>query len=325
MSKLNWMTKACGVFLLWGAAAIALPAQTRTTLFSFDETDGGTPFAGLIQGTDGNFYGTTSFGGSSGPCLVVSSYGCGTVFKITPSGMLTTLYNFCSQSNCTDGIEPEAGLVQGADGNFYGTTIFGGVNSTCQYGNSCGTVFTITPGGVLTTLHSFNFTDGYLPVAGLIQGTDGNLYGTTSEGGATRLCKNNGFDGCGTVFKITPDGVLTTLHSFYCPQFNFHCREGTSPDAALVQGADGNFYGTTTVGGVYGYGTVFRISPGGTLTTLYSFDKTDGDQPEVGLVQGTDGNFYGTTYVGGARDDGTVQVITPNGKGLSNVPFTVLP
>jgi uncharacterized repeat protein (TIGR03803 family) len=311
MSKLNWITKACSVFVLWAAAAATLPVQTLTTLFSFDETDGGTPFAGLIQGTDGNFYGTTYFGGTSSPCLVM--YGCGTVFKITPSGMLTTLYNFCAQSNCTDGEEPDAGLVQGADGSFYGTTTFGGVNSTCQYGNSCGTVFKITPGGVLTTLHSFNFTDGYLPGAGLIQSTDGNFYGTTQEGGSNGLCKNKGFDGCGTVFKITPDGVLTTLHSFYCAQFSFHCREGASPSGVLVQDADGNFYGTTEVGGVYGYGTVFRISPGGTLATLYSFDKIDGDEPVAGLVQGADGNFYGTTVVGGVHDEGTVFKITPSG------------
>ena len=134
--------------------------------------------------------------------------GGGTVFKITPSGTLTTLYNFCAQSNCATAKPPSAGLVQATNGNFYGTTYLGGANSF-------GTVFKITPTGTLTTLHSFDATDGELPEAGLVQGTDGNFYGTTYQAGPL----GNG----GTVFKITPAGTLTTLYSF-CAQTN--CTDG---------------------------------------------------------------------------------------------------
>jgi uncharacterized repeat protein (TIGR03803 family) len=147
---------------------------------------------------------------------------------------------------------------------------------------------------ILTTLHSFDGTNGRNPYAdGLVQGTDGNFYGTTFNGGA---------NGHGTMFKITPGGILTTLHSFHGTDGN-----GTSPQARLVQGTDGNFYGTTSIGGGHNKGTVFKITPGGTLTTLHRFHGTDGSYPYAGLVQGTDGNFYGTTLIGGANlNDGTV-------------------
>ena len=160
------------------------------TLHRFDGTDGAFPY-GLVQATDGNLYGTTNVG---------AAQDYGTVFKMTPSGKLTTLHTFCSQSNCTDGARPAAGLVQATDGNLYGTTYEGGANDY-------GTVFKMTPSGKLTTLHSFcsesNCTDGASPTAGLVQATDGNLYGTTDGGGA------NGF---GTVFKITPSGKLIANH-----------------------------------------------------------------------------------------------------------------
>ena len=175
---------------------------------------------------------------------------------------------------------PEAGLVQGSDGNFYGTTYVGGANGD-------GTVFKTTPSGTLTTLYSFAGSDGDTPVAGLVQSRDGNFYGTTSAGGV-----NDG----GTVFKITPSGTLTTLYSFAG-----NGSDGANPFAELVQGSDGNFYGTTLSGGENNDGTVFKITPSGTLTTLYSFAGSDGDQAYAGLVQGSDGNFYGTTYAGGAN------------------------
>jgi uncharacterized repeat protein (TIGR03803 family) len=217
--------------------------------------------------------------------------GCGTVFKITPDGVFTTLYYFCSQSDCTHGANPVAGLVQGADGSFYGTTYTGGGAAGCVGG--CGTVFKITPGGALTTLYSFcsesNCPDGQFPNAALVQGTDGNFYGTTSEGGGTG----------GTVFKITPDGQLTTLYSF-CSESG--CADGGLVNAGLVQGKDGSFYGTTTFGGAHAVGTVFKISPDGLLTTLYSFCSrgvapwcTDGQRPYGGLIQASDRKFYGTT------------------------------
>jgi uncharacterized repeat protein (TIGR03803 family) len=294
MSKFNWVAKACGIFILWAAGAVALPAQTLTTLFSFDYTDGFEPVGPLIQGTDGDFYGTASFGGASDDC---GSYGCGTIFKITPNGTLTTIYNFCSLRNCTDGYEPLAGLIQGADGNVYGTTALGGANTECLNSTGCGTVFTITPTGTLTTLRSFNFADGYLPEAGLIQATDGSFYGTTYSGGSG--CGDD--YQCGTVFKITPGGVLTRLYNF-CSLSN--CADGSEPRGALLQGMNGNFFGTTEVGGAYGAGTIFKITPGGTLTTLYSFCPLggfcpDGYTPIGALVQGADGDFYGTTEFGG--------------------------
>jgi uncharacterized repeat protein (TIGR03803 family) len=267
------------------------PGGMLTTIYSFcsqsDCTDGEGPLAGLVQGADGSFYGTTLYGGANG---------YGTVFKIPPGGTLTTLYSFCSQSDCPDGEFPMAGLVQGADGNFYGTTPDGGAN----FG---GTVFKITPGGTLRTIYSFcsqmDCDDGASPdLEGLVQATDGYLYGTTRQGGA---------QGEGTVFKITPVGTLTTLYSF-CSQSD--CTDGGMPYAGLAQATDGNFYGTTTQGGAHSVGTIFKITPGGTLTTLYSFCSQsgcrDGYEPFAGLVQDTNGNLYGTTAFGGVNGYGTV-------------------
>ncbi len=266
------------------------PSGTLATLYSFDGTDGNwLGYGVLVQATDGNFYGTTAYGGATG---------AGTVFKITAGGTLTTLYTFCSQSGCTDGNQPLGALIQATDGNFYGTTEYGGAYGVGS-GNTCGTVFKITPSGVLTTLHSFDCTDGEAPIAGLIQATDGNFYGTTSEYGGPY----------GTVFKITPNGTLTTLYIF---------GAGATPYAGLIQATDGNFYGTTPGTGANGAGTVFKITAGGTLTTLYSFCSqsgcTDGTAPYAGLVQGTDGSFYGTTTFGGAIGNyGTIFRITPGG------------
>jgi len=279
-----------------------------TTLYSFGNTDGRNPYAGLVQATNGDFYGTTWAGNHDG-----NDYS-GTVFQITSTGTLTTLYYFCSETNCTDGELPYAGLVQGADGNFYGTTQAGGRDVSCDGYTGCGTIFKIAPSGTLTTLYTFcpttPCTDGTDPYAALVQGTDGNFYGTT-EGGGIGL-------GAGTVFKITPSGALTTLYQF-CPQAN--CPDGGDPYGALVQGSDGNFYGTTEGGGANDDdGTVFAITPSGTLTTLHSFAGTDGAHPQAGLVQGSDGNFYGTTNAGGAQGScpgetgcGTVFKITPSG------------
>jgi uncharacterized repeat protein (TIGR03803 family) len=263
---------------------------TLTTLHSFEGTDGNAPAAALVQNINGNLFGTTYFGGATnGTCN--QFYGCGTVFKITPSGKLTTLYNFCSQSGCTDGQQPSAGLVEDIDGNFYGTTHYGGANNE-------GMVFKITPGAKLTILHSFDYTDGEYPHAGLVQATDGNFYGTTSSGGA---------NGVGTVFKITRSGTLSTLHSFS------GYTDGASPNA-IIQATSGDFYGTTSAGGPDNYGAIFEITPNGTLTTLHTFVGSDGEYPAAGLIQGFDGNFYGTTSAGGADGRiGTVYEITAGG------------
>ena len=293
MSKMNWGKRPYAVLALFAATAMALPAQTFTTLHSFDGGDGENPqIAVLVQGIDGNLYGTMPSGGA---------YSGGTVFKITPSGTFTTIYNFCSQSGCSDGKYPLAGLIQTTDGDFYGTTSYAGANGW-------GTVFKITPSGTLTTLHSFGGADGAQPSAGLVQATNGDLYGTTWQGGSSNPAGCYG-RGCGTVFKITPSGTLTTLYSF-CSESG--CADGELPLAGLVQATNGDFYGTTSSGGANGGGTVFRITPRGKLTTLYSFCSqggnqcTDGYRPQAGLAQATNGDFYGTTFDGGANGHGTI-------------------
>lgn len=286
--------------------------------------DGESPYAGLVQGTDGNFYGTTNLGGASGD---------GTVFKITPSGTLTTLHSF----DYTDGKNPNAGLVQATNGDFYGTTFYGGAyNSPYGYG----TIFRMTPTGTLTTLLSFDDTDGIWPTAGLIQATDGDLYGATQGGGA------NGIGG--TIYKITPTGTLTTLYSF-CSQTD--CKDGYGPLAAPVQDTNGNFYGTTWLGGTSatctsctppgtGYGTVFSLSVGlGPFVETQPTSGTVGTAVKIlgtNLTSATSVTFNGTvavfkvassseitTTVPTGATTGTVKVVTSKGTLSSNVKFRV--
>ena len=295
-------TTASGGFHGFGSVFKVTPSGTLTGLYSFCSlskcSDGDAPYAWLVQGSDGNLYGTTPYGGTNNG---------GTAFKITLSGTLTTLYSFCTQSKCSDGADVYAGLVLASDGNFYGTTAYGGANDDCSAVNApgCGTVFKITPDGSLTTLYSFcsqpGCADGQYPYNGVIQARDGNFYGVTTSAGGN--CSPN----CGTVFKITPAGELTTLYTF-CSQSG--CADGNQPAAPLVQASDGNFYGTTELGGANNDGTIFKITPEGTLTTLHSFDGIDGDYPEGGLVQGLPGTFYGTTPSGGANNEGTIFRLT---------------
>jgi len=254
---------------------------------------GGLLTSPLIAGTGSDsstLYGTTTFG---------------TIFaKAAGAGPLVTLYTFCSQAPCTSGRDPVAGLVQGNDGNLYGTAKADGANAGSA--GEGGTVFQYNlASSTLTVLHSFcaesDCADGQSPESSLVEGSDGNFYGTTQFGGAS---------GDGTVFRITPSGTLTTLHSFA------GTNDGAQPVAELVLAGDGNFYGTTKLGGANGDGTVFQMTPVGALTTLYSFcgesDCTDGGNPQTGLVEGSDGNLYGTTYKGGANKDGTVfQLLAP--------------
>jgi len=261
--------------------AIASPAQTFTSLARFDWVDGSGPTR-LVQGTDGNFYGVTGMGGPYGSAGTQS--GGGTIFKITPAGSLTTIYSFCPHSGCADGQAATGGLLLGKNGEFYGVTSGGGANGD-------GTVFEVTPGGKLTTLHSFDGADGISPTGPLIQAANGRFYGTTALGGTS---------GYGTFFEITEKGELTTLYSF-CVQPG--CMDGEYPVGSLVQATNGNFYGTTECGGTSsncpgGCGTVFEITPSGTLTTLHNFDVTDGSTPQGELVQATDGSFYGTALYG---------------------------
>jgi uncharacterized repeat protein (TIGR03803 family) len=267
------------------------PVGVETLLYAFGtggSTDGATPVAGLIQGSDGNLYGTTRSGGA---------YGYGTVFKITPAGVETVLYSFFGG---LDGIGPSGGLIQGSDGNFYGTTNEGG---QCQVG----VVFRVTPTGTESVLYTFTggengcgTADGANPNYGLILGTDGNFYGTTAEGGFVGR-------GNGTVFKITPAGVESVLYAFQGGS-----SDGASPAGGVIQASDGNFYGTTNFAGAYDTGTVFKITPGGVETSLYSFEpygSVNAVIPAAGLIQASDGNFYGTAE-GGGYHVGTVFKIT---------------
>ena len=276
----------CIAVLLSAAVAIPLPAQTFRTLMNFNVTNGSQPASSLVQGMDGEFYGTTFYGGNITAC----GDGCGTIFKITSGGSLRTLHEF----DGTDGAGPGA-VIQATDGHLYGTTGFEGANTY-------GTVFKISLSGTLSTLYNLEYSDGFDAVAPLVQATNGNLYGTAYDGGASA------YPGYGTIFEITRAGAPTTLFSFSVASPN-----GSNPAAGLVQAVDGNLYGTTAYVGVSLAGTVFKITPGGTLTTLHSFAFTDGANPFGGLIQATDGNFYGTTEDFGANGDGTVFRMTPDG------------
>jgi uncharacterized repeat protein (TIGR03803 family) len=237
----------------------------------------------MVQASNGDLYGANQGGGA---------YGEGTIFKLTLAGAQTTLHSFCETQNtegyCLDGNGPYTALVQGTNGDLYGATHDGG-----PYGG--GTIFKITMAGDFTTLHSFcrvsGCPDGAQPYAALVQGAGGNFYGVSSSGGA--------YD-AGTFFTMTPSGALTTLYSF-CGLAD--CADGSAP-LALMLATDGNFYGMTGSGGASGgYGTIFQITPSGSLTTEHSFDGTDGFvsqvQPGPYLIQDTSGTFYGVTAEGG--------------------------
>ncbi len=299
--------------LFCGVAAVSSSAQTFTNLATFVRTNGAYPYGILVQGLDGNLYGTTYAGGRN-----ICSNGCGLVFRITPSGVLTTVHEFVG----TDGANPESGLVLGTNGNFYGTTT--GVDAPDCPDSS---IYEITPEGTLTTLYSVCDLDhGPRIIAPLMQDTvDGNFYGTTFAGG-TNLNKC-GYIACGSVFKITPGGTLTTLHSF-CNLKN--CTDGALPTAGLVQASDRVLYGTTSGcsdedgGSLYlgfcadaggGAGTAFSIGTGGAENLLNEFGPTDNAYfPIGGIILGNDGNFYGTTKEGGyPADGGTIFEMTPQG------------
>lgn len=286
MNEPRLLKMACVVLGYCLAAAAASAATTTfTTLVNLNETNGATPNAGLVQATDGNLYGTTYAGGA---------HNAGTVFKITSGGTLITVYSFCTQTGCTDGASPYAGLIQGPDGNLYGTTVFGGTKNK-------GTVFKLTFGGTLTTLYSFciqtGCSDGELPYSQLMQDSSGNFYGTTQMGGPFKR---------GAAFKLTPAGTLTVIHSF-------DVTEGEFPYAGMLPEPDGLYYfGSTPEGGINSSacqngscGILYKMSPTGALTLLHSFDGTDGDAPYAGLAQGTDFSWYGTTYGGGANNNCT--------------------
>jgi uncharacterized repeat protein (TIGR03803 family) len=330
------------LFLLGTIAAKRVQAQTFTLLHSFSGSDGATPYAGLVRDSDGNLYGTTYFGGphvggtvfkldTSGVLTVLysfsglnndgadpraglvgdsdgnlygttvagGSYGSGTVFKLDTSHTLTVLYSF---SGGGDGAQPQAGLVRDSDGNLYGTTVAGGSNGS-------GTVFKLGTSHTLTVLYSFSGgSDGAHPLAGLVRDSDGNLYGTTPNGGGS---------GLGAVFKLDTSHTLTVLYSFAG-------GDGANPYAGLVRDSDGNLYGTTPNGGGSGLGAVFKLDTSHTLTVLHSFSggTNDGATPYAGLVRDSDGNLYGTTVSGGSSNRGTVFVVSTTPQGAAAVIVT---
>jgi len=260
------------------SAAIAL-SQTFTKLVDFTNLNGADPFhTSLIQGFDGNLYGTTAYGGKfSCP----PNGGCGTVFSLTEDGKITRNFSF----NGFDGAYPFGGLIQASNGALFGTTSSGGLSG------AGGSVFEFTPAGKLVTIYNFcaqtSCSDGDSPSASLLHARDGNFYGTTCQGG---VFSN------GTVYRISPIGVFTNLHSFN------GFGDGACPYGPLMQGVNGQIYGTTSGGGINQDGTVFSISPAGSVKTLYVFagPPSDGAYPHGGLIQATDGSLYGTTLLGGS-------------------------
>ena len=257
------------------------PAGQVTVLYSFDGVTGAFPSGGLTLGSDGNFYGTTF---ENGP----SNYG--TVFKITSGGKLTVLHAFDS----TDGEGPWGAPVQGTDGAYYGTTEHGG-------SVGCGTVYRVTAGGTFKTLYNFDGPHGCQPLAPPVPGTDGNFYGTTLV--LTGVNNPN----LGAIYKITPTGALTLVHTF-------DGTHGAEAYAPLMQASDGNFYGATVNGGMYGNGVVFEMTPAGAFSDLHDFDpNTEGGEPFSALVEGTNGFLYGTTVYGGTFNDGTIYSIPLGG------------
>lgn len=282
-----------------GAVFTINSSGAESVLYSFgaSNTDGQTPNAGLIADSAGNLYGTTYAGGAGET---------GTVFKVSATGTETVLhsFNFNPATNHFDGANPSSDLVMDSAGNLYGTTFSGGQNDE-------GTVFKIDTTGTEFVVYSFgtNSNDGLFPRAGLIADGAGNVYGTTSQGGA---------HGHGTVFKVSIAlSAETTLYSFGASS-----QDGQGPVAGLVADGSGNFYGTTFAGGANNAGTVFKLaattvqgSVSYSESVIYSFgaSATDGKNPEAGLVFDSAGNLYGTTDAGGANSDGTVFAVTPQG------------
>ena len=313
------------VLALLGGASLA-SAQIYSDIFNFNGTNGASPSDPQVmaQGQDGNLYGTVPSGVGN----------TGVVFRFTPAGAYTVLHTFNGPP--LDGLEPNAGLALGLDGNFYGSTVLGGISSV-------GTIFKITPAGALTILYNFTGgADGAYPYGTPILGNDGNFYGVTqyataykitptgtftllgtipdrsfaplflaSDGNFYGTTQRGGTFNSGTVFRMTPAGVVTVI-------YNFDTTHGAVPWAGVVQGGDGSFYGTTTLGGnAGGGGVVFRLSPSGTLSVIHNFPvgtQNDGNDPIAGVILATDGFFYGVTWAGGTNDFGVVFKLAPTGQ-----------
>ena len=247
-----------------------------TVVYAFTGgADGAYPYGALVQDADGSLIGTTSSGGAGN---------AGTVFRISSTGSFTLLYTFTAAS---DGAYPYAGLLRAADGNAYGTTSAAG-------DHGAGTVFKLAADGTFSVVYAFTGgADGGSPYSGLVQGSDGGLYGTTYAGGAS---------GNGTVFRLAADGTVATLYAFTGG------GDGAYPYGGVAIAADGSLLGTAAQGGDFGQGTVFKLAPDGTFTVLHGFvgDASDGGYPVAALAQAADGSYYGTTYSGGAQNAGTI-------------------
>ncbi|MGB8988284.1 MAG: choice-of-anchor tandem repeat GloVer-containing protein [Candidatus Sulfotelmatobacter sp.] len=337
-------------------AAHPAQGQTETVLYNLftNDPDGAYPYAGLTSDGAGNFYGTTASGGCNLPTCQPPLPAGGTVFELSPNGYggwnETTIYTFCSEPNCVDGAGPMSNVIFDSAGNLYGTTVFGGSgggdNGCAAFGNGCGVVYELSPVGTgwkETVLHSFctqsGCPDGANPGSLIFDGA-GNLYGAAgnvfelspSGGGWTEQVIYGGgggwltMDAAGNIFSTTyttvyelyelsPNGkggwTQTVIHAF---------GGGVQPEGIPVLDSVGNLYGTTSNGG-YGFGTVYKLSPGNngqwTETILHSFGNniSDGYLPLAGLVFDAAGNIYGTTAYGGSHGWGTVFELTHAGSG----------
>jgi uncharacterized repeat protein (TIGR03803 family) len=277
-----------------GEAFNITPSGTVTDVFDFSNNScpadfcGYYAYGGLTLGADGNFYGATYRGGTTGDN--------GTVFQLTPAGVATALHNFAGTS---DGSHPYGAPIQGTNGIFYGTTTSASVPDS--------TAYSVTSSGVFTTQHTFTGTDGQTVYAPLVQGTDGNFYGDTAAGGTS---------GNGVIFKMTPLGTVTVLH-------NFTGTDGSNSTFPLIQASDGNFYGSTYAGGTAGAGVIFKITPSGTYTVLHNINgTTDGNGPWGSLVQATDGKLYGVTNNASVGNLGTIYSVTTSGTFTTLYSFT---
>ncbi len=260
---------------------LAVGTDGKAELFHvFDDIHGAAPFGGLVLSTDGNFYGTTAYGGSAN---------AGVLFRISESGKYSVLHEFASGA---DGQNPFSPPVEASDGNLYGTTL-----GDARVGS---TLYKYSPSTGYSVLREFYKSQGHLIGSPPIQAIDGNLYVTANYGGTNR---------CGSVLKLTLSGTLLSSYSFACG------AGGANPNGQLLQASDGNFYGATQAGGAANMGTVYRLNRSGTISVLYSFlgYPTDGGDPDSGLAQANDGNLYGTTIAGGGVTQGTLFQISTSG------------
>jgi uncharacterized repeat protein (TIGR03803 family) len=332
-------TLAAGQFNRGTVFAIDPATGAFTTLHHFSSSEGSDPYGQLLLASDGNFYGTTRYGGDPN-----CPSGCGTIYRISPTGDYATLHVMTE----LEGTTLQGGLIEGPGGLLYGTATMGGDLSCHGVGASCGTVYSFSPKTAqVTVLHKFNFTDGRWPYGRLVLASNGDLYGTTSSGaageagtvyrikpsgkgfktlvqfantdagcqpkagliqadngslyGMTEDCGNNN---SGAIYSVSPRGEISTIHRF---NPDGYARDGKNPTAELLQTPEGKLYGTTRLGGLpvddpNRNGTVFSIKPNGTkYTLLHTFTSSpDGAQPTSGLTLGPDGNLYGVTPVGGA-------------------------